>query len=336
MKKTILLSLMLMPLCLMAQHPLSAKDMYWTNGDIFFFFPEQAARPGLYAGLGGTLHEGGIIFGLAGKGRKYKLVEADNGEKPGSELYSRGQTLFYNKENVTAELKTIMGKRYLLFYDGNSLLDVYHEESETGNDITKLETGLIRKIFLAGEYIDPKGDLVTFDGNSQRVHGLRNGWENYTIEKIFDVVPSNIISIDKETSFSVFHEDDGLLLKKMEHCGQDPTDWNENGAFIRLYHVLPNNMRGTAGKTSRFDFASSSVLYSSVLGSFTKSELRLMRNEIFARHGYSFHAEDLRQYFGQCPWYSPLGDNDAALAGLTETEKINIQLIKHFEEMPLP
>lgn len=31
-------------------------------------------------------------------------------------------------------------------------------------------------------------------------------------------------------------------------------------------------------------------------------ELRLLRNEIFARHGYIFQSEDLQQHFSQQAW----------------------------------
>lgn len=38
----------------------------------------------------------------------------------------------------------------------------------------------------------------------------------------------------------------------------------------------------------------------------TLEELRLARNEIYARHGRSFQAEDLKQYFSEKSWYEPL------------------------------
>lgn len=42
------------------------------------------------------------------------------------------------------------------------------------------------------------------------------------------------------------------------------------------------------------------------LRSLSLEELRLARNEIYARHGRSFQAEDLRQYFSEKSWYEPL------------------------------
>lgn len=56
-------------------------------------------------------------------------------------------------------------------------------------------------------------------------------------------------------------------------------------------------------------------------------DLRLMRNEIYARHGYIFASADLRQYFSNCPWYTPRSKN----VNLTSVEQYNVGLIKSFE-----
>lgn len=61
-------------------------------------------------------------------------------------------------------------------------------------------------------------------------------------------------------------------------------------------------------------------------------ELRLMRNEIFARHGYIFKSEDLNKYFSSKRWYKPALNNVDST--LTEIEKINIKLISKFESTP--
>jgi len=34
-------------------------------------------------------------------------------------------------------------------------------------------------------------------------------------------------------------------------------------------------------------------------------ELRLLRNEIYAKHGRIFDSKDLRDYFDKCGWYHP-------------------------------
>ncbi len=58
--------------------------------------------------------------------------------------------------------------------------------------------------------------------------------------------------------------------------------------------------------------------------------LNVMRNEIFARHGYCFKKKDLRQIFEDKDWYIP---NTIDIKNdLTEIEKKNIVLIKKYEK----
>jgi len=58
-------------------------------------------------------------------------------------------------------------------------------------------------------------------------------------------------------------------------------------------------------------------------------ELRLLRNEIYARRGRQFRTEWLSQYFWSQPWYEAREDN--AEPELSETEKKNIETIVVYE-----
>lgn len=60
-----------------------------------------------------------------------------------------------------------------------------------------------------------------------------------------------------------------------------------------------------------------------------REQLRLMRNEILARHGYTFKSKDLRDYFNKKSWYKP-GTNNAAIK-LSVIEQTNVELIKSEE-----
>lgn len=63
--------------------------------------------------------------------------------------------------------------------------------------------------------------------------------------------------------------------------------------------------------------------------SLNKSELNLVRNEIFARHGYVFKDDVLKNFFETKGWYIP---DPSYLGQLSETEKYNIDLIKSLEQ----
>lgn len=57
-------------------------------------------------------------------------------------------------------------------------------------------------------------------------------------------------------------------------------------------------------------------------------ELRIMRNEIYARHGYIFQDAMLRDHFLQKPWYTPQTKNVA----LSSIEQYNVLFIKSYEQ----
>lgn len=66
------------------------------------------------------------------------------------------------------------------------------------------------------------------------------------------------------------------------------------------------------------------------LAGLSAADLRLARNEIFARHGYDFQSEDLRNHFAGFSWYVPQGrDIDAKLSAV---EKANIKAIRALEK----
>lgn len=68
------------------------------------------------------------------------------------------------------------------------------------------------------------------------------------------------------------------------------------------------------------------------LSSFSKSELALIRNEIFARHGYMFNDEPYKTYFNSKSWYHPNPDIKGDTQEFNDIEKENINLIKKLEK----
>ena len=61
-------------------------------------------------------------------------------------------------------------------------------------------------------------------------------------------------------------------------------------------------------------------------------DLRIARNEIFARYGYIFRDEGLKEHFERCSWYVPTGMSSEEIeSSLNDFEKQNLQLIKQCE-----
>ena len=64
----------------------------------------------------------------------------------------------------------------------------------------------------------------------------------------------------------------------------------------------------------------------------TPAELRLLRNEVFARHGRTFKSADLQGYFSKQPWYKP--DPKFSEAVLDKAERALVQRLLALENAP--
>ena len=79
-----------------------------------------------------------------------------------------------------------------------------------------------------------------------------------------------------------------------------------------------------------FPEASERLLKSADVENMYKEELRIMRNEIYARHGYSFKLPDMRSTFDHMDWYIPISTD--VRKTLTSVELKNEVLIKRYEK----
>ncbi len=81
--------------------------------------------------------------------------------------------------------------------------------------------------------------------------------------------------------------------------------------------------------TDNFAWLSYTRLNYSHISGLSGSDLRILRNAIYARHGYIFKDKSLRDYFNQYSWYNPRY-NDVSGA-LNDIEKANVQFIRSHE-----
>ena len=76
--------------------------------------------------------------------------------------------------------------------------------------------------------------------------------------------------------------------------------------------------------------ASNEELTSDFVSNLSKADIFILRNSIFARHGFAFRDKQLRMYFEQFDWYMPVFGN--VKDELTEIEKKNIDLLLRYEQ----
>lgn len=77
--------------------------------------------------------------------------------------------------------------------------------------------------------------------------------------------------------------------------------------------------------------ASTTLLTKKDVENMYKRDLEVMRNAIYARHGYSFKNREMRHFFDTyIDWYVPVSTDVSK--DLTEIEKKNIELLKRYEK----
>ncbi len=77
------------------------------------------------------------------------------------------------------------------------------------------------------------------------------------------------------------------------------------------------------------EFFENKAITDQMLRGLSLHELRLLRNEVYARHGRMFHAEWLQQYFFTQPWYAP--DENFKDEELSGNDKQNVETIVKYE-----
>jgi len=97
-------------------------------------------------------------------------------------------------------------------------------------------------------------------------------------------------------------------------------------------HILPNTTDTPYPNSNIpgiFPQASQRLLTSSELNGMSKHDLKIMRNEIFARHGYIFKTSEMKSYFSSQSWYH--GRYEDVSSMLSDIEHKNVALIKSYE-----
>lgn len=102
-----------------------------------------------------------------------------------------------------------------------------------------------------------------------------------------------------------------------EFCGIDNITSNE---IIKKFDIK---------LVGDYTFASEKYLIIEDINNYSINELRIIRNEIYARYGYIFKSKDLELYFLSKAWYKPSRKNVDDY--LSKIEESNIRLIRYTE-----
>lgn len=180
--------------------------------------------------------------------------------------------------------------------------------------------------------IIPDGSITYSLHNSSpgSVEGDLIGWSGLSVRCVKGNLPKTINNNPSET-----YE---IVEDQQEYSDEIPLNSDETGDYIEDGYDSQENSTYTEENTIRsrdlnngiYPQASSRLINPNELISMRKEDLKIMRNEIFARHGYIFKTAEMKSYFNNQNWYVPSYENVTNL--LSEIEKKNITLIKYYEE----
>jgi hypothetical protein len=135
-------------------------------------------------------------------------------------------------------------------------------------------------------------------------------------KKIFEYNPNNKI----EDRFVDFHKS---AIKKIEYDSEDSVGNPIKDSYDdEQYYTTTDTIYKINPSTE--------ILKKELVENLSKGDVFILRNLIFARHGFAFRDKTLRSFFDYHSWYMPVFSN--VTEDLTAIEKKNIELLLRFEE----
>lgn len=106
-------------------------------------------------------------------------------------------------------------------------------------------------------------------------------------------------------------------------------DWNHDKKYKGKKEEYPEDFESASEQIYKIN-ASNTLLEKSTVENLSKGDLLIIRNTIYARHGYSFKNRPLRVFFDAQSWYIPVHAD--IKSDFTEIEKTNIKLLMKYEK----
>ena len=284
----------------------------WTNG--YEFFSAGKYNDSLIVLSGGNLHEGGYGFTLKVlSNNEYVII----GNSPEDDYDPS-----VGEKGDIAKVLTIDKYKVLAIYDSKDNIQEVLSELNGGFENLVIRNKINYE--LSGKYRDENGKQYIFYPNKLKADGFSNQ-QDYKFEYEYDF-PIEVLTFNNE-SFYYENSAGGLIIYKAQKDEYD--DWEKSNKLMTLTKTECINHTNNKDLKGKYPFVSTDIMINDILGNFDNKELRIMRNEIFARYGYKFKTAEMKAYFESQDWYSGLYDdvNDK----LTDLEKLNVQLIKSHE-----
>lgn len=246
----------------------------------------------------------------------------------------------YNDKKV--EIEQINFDDLIGYYVGQFSVKDYRKVKEGGSYVNKINIS-IDKIFkdsIFGHSV-VAGNVRNFKGEFNKEKLLANvkepGDEKYDGVFKFNLDENELsgIWIANDKTLSVVERKYKLKKRKFEYKPEFNVriseDYNYKIALSASQEEEGGDLEAVNPKVVHKLNASLYELTNEELENLNKGELEIIRNLIYARHGYSFKNRKMRYFFdSQIDWYIPVSTD--VRKELTSVELKNIDLIKRYEQ----
>ena len=227
--------------------------------------------------------------------------------------------------------------------------DMRNEESQLMVDQIDEQWNELDDAILAYEYIEysegRRTDYYDKQGNVLCIMLQSvDGFTTFMPDKTGNIVSVLVMDIEANGSY-YYYENEQLIGYKdqFSDCfdGFEDTildrgkEYQETGRDLLEDLLIWHRAEESSVKAEEYILPSSSerMLSDDEVEMLTKEQLRLARNEIYARHGRKFKDAELQNYFDSKSWYvGTIDPDDFAESMLTHIEKANIEVIQKYEK----
>lgn len=332
--KKITALLLLIVLVTVSHSQTTLQGTYWHNGDCFTLINSETDTT--VVTFTANLHEG--ADGIPWK----KTANPNLYMRPNQIGNAWTDTIIYYRDSIVH--KTVEGQEVLLIYGRErTLKDIllryegrstnkWYEQSHGFDSV--LESNIRRQIM--GSYFTGKQEAWRITSDSLFIFSLSSLPDlpsfsyAYTIRWGETDRPERILTLSDGRNLCFEMTADGLnIYNGIIHVEpENDIEWISQGDL--LCHLNKTHLDNAV--PGRWPEASTTILTRGYLELYPTDVLRLIRNEIYARHGHSFTDKQLTEFYSkEGLWYGTalLQQNPTEL---TETENLNVQLILAIEK----
>jgi len=191
----------------------------------------------------------------------------------------------------------------------HALVEVTNEEDFAETNFCNL---------LEGTYSGSDGKKYTFSGRSLIINGVSNDYEPLLCEMGY---VNGFMYKGQKYCFKVSENGFNLYTTNTD---DSEFEYEPEKLWVKLTIDQEKN-------EGHWPLLKGDIVMENYACYFTKKQVRIMRNEIYARHGYKFASADLTAHFSKMSWYHPVDDNSKV--HLSDVENLNVSILKNIEAL---